>query len=80
MACQYDIMNKKQEIIMEFLQIAFDNSAVILIAIASLVSSAATIITVFVPDSKVGGFLKPIVSLLNKLAGNVLKNKNKDDT
>ena len=64
---------------MENLQSIFDNGYVVVVALASIVSSVATIATMFIDESKVNTYVKPVMSLLNWLAGNVFKNKNATD-
>jgi hypothetical protein len=56
-----------------------DNANVIIIATISIISSIATILTMFIDESKVNKYVKPIVKGLNFLAGNVFKNKNATD-
>ena len=64
---------------MDILQQLFDNAPVIAAALVSMVMALATIITIFIDESKVNKFVKPIVSVLNLIAGNIGKNKNKTD-
>jgi hypothetical protein len=62
--------------IIEMVKPLFDNAAVIAVSLISILSSAATIATLFIDESKVNAFLKPIVNVLNIIAGNKLKNTN----
>lgn len=48
----------------------------LLMSIAGIINLSANIITMFIPDNKVVGYAKPLVSMLNLLAGNVFRNKN----
>lgn len=53
-----------------------ENGYALVIALVSIVSSVATLITMFVDESKVNKYIKPVLGVLNWLAGNVFKNKN----
>lgn len=49
----------------------------VIISIIGAINLAANILTMFIPDNKVSGYAKPIVGVLNILAGNIFNNKNK---
>lgn len=49
----------------------------ITVSIIGVINLAANILTMFIPDNKVSGYAKPIVNVLNILAGNIFNNKNK---
>lgn len=51
----------------------------ITIALISIISSIANIVTMFVDETKVNKWIKPIIKILNFLALNIFKNKNKTD-
>ena len=64
---------------METITLLFDNAAVIAVALISILSSIATIVTLWIDESKVNKYLKPAVAVLNIVAGNKAKNTNATD-
>lgn len=64
---------------METLQMLFDNGAVIVAALVAIISSVSSIITLWIDESKVSKYTKPVLKVLNLLALNVFKNKNATD-
>ncbi len=46
-------------------------------SVAGIINLVANILTMFIDDTKVSKFTKPLVGVLNLLALNVFKNRNK---
>lgn len=65
------------EINMDF----FNEYADVFIAVVALLSSGAlaNLITMFIDESKVNKYFKPVVKVLNIIAGNIGKNRNATD-
>jgi hypothetical protein len=57
----------------------FDNGAMVVTALLSMVVALANLLTVFVDEGKVSKYVKPVITVLNFLALNVFKNKNATD-
>ena len=56
------------------------DGTVIVAALISMVIAVANILTVFIDESKVNSFVKPVLDVLNFLALNIFNNKNATDT
>jgi hypothetical protein len=54
----------------------FDNGSVIVASLIAMVVAVANFVTIFVDESKVNKYVKPVLTVLNFLALNVFKNKN----
>lgn len=51
-------------------------TGMVIVSVMGVINLASNIVTMFIPDSKVTGVFKPIVGILNALAGNMFFNKN----
>lgn len=49
----------------------------VIVSVIGVINLSANILTMFIPDNKVSGYAKPVVSVLNILAGNIFNNKNR---
>lgn len=61
---------------MESLVLIFDNGAVVVAALISMLVALSNLLTVFIDETKVNKYLKPVIDVLNFLSLNVFKNKN----
>lgn len=60
---------------MDLLANLISNPVGAIAAVIALLSSASTLILIIVPTSKLPATLQPIITLLNKVAGNLGNNK-----
>jgi hypothetical protein len=56
-----------------------ENGYGIAMALVAIISSIASLITMFIDESKVNKYIKPVIAVLNFAALNIFKNKNATD-